>query len=60
MQMEEATRTLFTCNFARALWSEVGLQELSNVAPGMKVKDILMREFRYGTRDRWVKIGILC
>lgn len=60
LHVEEAVHTLFTCSFARTLWAEEGLQELSNVDAGMKVKDILKREFMGGNRERWAKIGLLC
>ncbi|XP_074347972.1 uncharacterized protein LOC141686789 [Apium graveolens] len=49
--VEEATHTLFICSFAQELWSEVGLQELSNIEAGMMVKDILKREFNNSTRE---------
>ena len=59
-QVEEASHTLFTCSFAKTLWADVGLQELSNFEPGMTVKDILIREFKVGARERWVKIRLFC
>lgn len=42
------------------LWTEEGLQEMTNVDAGMTVKDVLKREFIGGNREKWAKIGLMC
>lgn len=56
--VEEATHTLFTCKFARELWSEVGLPGLLNVDAGMNVKDVLEREFSNNSHEKYSMTGI--
>lgn len=57
---EEGIHTLFTCSFARILLNEVGLQEVTNIDEGIRVKDVLKRVFNGSACEKCVRIGLFC
>ena len=59
LQVEDTVHTLFSCCFARELWSTVGLQEVVKVEEGMTGMQVLKHAFHCGNMEQCIMLGVI-